>query len=69
MWYFRKKIGAIQVTRQTIKFKKKLLGLYQNMEIDLHLISHQVFLKVQIITYKMKKNRLDTIKIDRVMRI
>jgi len=23
MWYFRKKIGVIQVARQTIKFKKK----------------------------------------------
>jgi len=32
IWYFRKKI-AIQVARQTIKFfKKKMLGLYQNME-------------------------------------
>jgi len=43
--------------KNQIFLRKKMLGLYQNMEIgiDLHLISHQVFLKVQIITYKMKK--------------
>jgi len=34
MVFSKKKIGAIQVARQTIKFfkKKKMLGLYQNME-------------------------------------
>jgi len=33
MWYFRKKIGAIQVARQQSNFlRKKMLGLYQNME-------------------------------------
>jgi len=53
-----------------IFLRKKMLWLYQIMELRHRLaISHQIFLKVQINTYKMKKNHLDTMKIDLVMRI